>query len=158
MLKVRVELDLIDRWGDLRRFQSRFQMGLEIVRDSNRFHLARFLKFFHLCPRVLEVLVRLCKEGGMNQVSIWLTLVSADSNSIFSLIPQPEGRRAHIQVQVVQLHVLQGGIDSIGDIADVGDDLARHKELLPGDSRLLDRNAQLGFRPVNFGTVEVVVP
>ena len=61
------------------------------------------------------------------------------------------------QVQIVQLEFLEGQIERVGDVADIFYDLARHEELLPRDPALLDGSSKLRLRPVNLGTVEVVV-
>lgn len=55
------------------------------------------------------------------------------------------------------MEFLEGQIERVGDVADIFYDLARHEELLPRDPALLDGSSKLRLRPVNLGTVEVVV-
>lgn len=62
------------------------------------------------------------------------------------------------QVDVVQLQLLQAGLDRIWDVIDVVHDLGSDEELLPVNAALLDGNTKLGLGLVDCQLVSMSRP
>lgn len=68
MLKIRMELDLVDRWRDLTSLEDPVEFLRQVIADTNRLHQPLSLEFFHLLPLLLVVLLLITEEWRMNKI------------------------------------------------------------------------------------------
>ena len=129
VLEVGVVFDLVDRRRVHGGLQRRFEVVLEVVRDSDRFGLAARLDLLHVSPFLLEVLVALGEEGLVDQV----------------------------EIDVVQSQLLQARVNCTGDVVEVRGDFGGDEEFVSGDLAGFDRSSELSLRIVHFGPVEMDV-
>ena len=130
VLKIRVELDLVNCGAHFSRLQDGLQVRLEVVADADAFRLAAGGDLFHLRPCLLEQRL---------------------------IIFRPKRLVDKVQVNIVKAELFQARVDGPGDIVDVGDDFGRHEQLLPRYAAFPDRLAELLFVFVELGAVEVKV-
>lgn len=62
-----------------------------------------------------------------------------------------------IQINIVQLELLQTGLDRLRNVRDIGDHFGRNKELIPSHATLFDGNTQFCFCVVHLGSIQVVI-
>lgn len=130
VLQVRMELDLIDGWPNFGSLEDRLEVWLEEVADPDALRLPTCGHLFQLRPFLLELgIVTFGEERRVDQV----------------------------EVDIVQPQLFQTRIDGGRDICDVGNHLGGDEELVTRHAALLDGVAQLLFRVVDLGAVQVRV-
>lgn len=61
----------------------------------------------------------------------------------------------HVEVNVVQLQLLETGVDGCRNVCNRVEDLGRHEQLVAGHSARLDGNPNFLFGPICLGAVNV---
>lgn len=69
MLKIGVELDLVNRRRRLARLQDEVEVLRQVVADSDGFGKALRFQLFHLPPFLLVLFFALAEEGGVDQIA-----------------------------------------------------------------------------------------